>query len=359
VSLLHRAAAALGLIEHRSQAQGGGTPPGVLPPPRDRGVTARDALSLPAVYRAISILATSAGQLSLGTFRGDEPTTAPTYVVKPDLNTSRSAFLQHTVTCMAAAGNAYWRVDRNQAGEVRNLSVVDPWRVAIDTTAGLPSYSIDGQPVHRAAIRHLPLLRVPSSPYGLGPIQAARIDVAGALDLRDYAANWFESGTVPNGVLSSDQRLTDEDARTAKERWTESVNGRTPAVLGAGLSYAPMLIPPRDAQWLESRQFTTTELARLFGIPATYMLAAVEGNSMTYQNMEQVDISFVRYTLMQYLREIEEAFTSLMPHTQVARFNVEVLLRTDTRARYEAHKTAIDAEIYTAEYARKIEGIQL
>jgi len=329
-----------------------------MPPPRDRGVTQAQALSLPAVYRAVSILATSAGQLSLDTFRGDEPTTPPSFLTTPDVNTSRSAFLQHTVTAMAVTGNAYWRVDRNQAGEVRNLAVVDPWRVAIHTTAGLPSYSIDGQPVHRANIRHLPLLRVPSSPYGLGPIQAARIDVAGALDLRDYAANWFE-GTVPNGVLSSDQRLTDEDAKTAKDRWIKSINGREPAVLGAGLAYTPILIPPRDAQWLESRQFTTTELARLFGIPATYMLAAVEGNSMTYQNMEQVDISFVRYTLMQYLREIEEAFTSLLPHTQVARFNVEVLLRTDTRARYEAHKTAIEANIYDADYARKIEGITL
>jgi HK97 family phage portal protein len=96
----------------------------------------------------------------------------------------------------------------------------------------------------------------------------------------------------------------------------------------------------------------------LFGIPATYMLAGVEGNSMTYTNLEMVDTAFVKYTLMKYLREIEEAFTSLTVRGQVVRFKVDVLQRADIRTRYESYSTAISSGWLTQNEVREIEGLQ-
>lgn len=97
-------------------------------------------------------------------------------------------------------------------------------------------------------------------------------------------------------------------------------------------------------QFLETQQFTTTQMARLIGAPASIMLVAVEGTPETYSNVEQEWIGYVRFSLMKPLREIEEAFTELLPRGQVARFKIDNLLRTDTKTRYEAHAIALDPQ---------------
>src|SRR5690625_6951542 len=129
-----------------------------------------------------------------------------------------------------------------------------------------------------------------------------------------------------------------------------------PAVLGNAVSYQPQMLSPQDAQFLESRQFSTTEIARLFGIPSHLMLAVVEGNSQTYMNVADADLTFVRWTLTQYLREIEEAFTVLLPRGQSARFNLDAVLRPSTKDRYSTHKIALEAGFLTVDEVRAIEG---
>src|SRR5699024_7486663 len=121
--------------------------------------------------------------------------------------------------------------------------------------------------------------------------------------------------------------------------------------------YSPILLNPADAQFLENQQFTVTQIARLFGIPASLMLAVVEGGSQSYANVEQDWIAYIRFSLMSYLREIEEAFTKLLPNGQTARFNIETLLRADTKTRYEAHEIAIRAGFMKPEEVREIEGL--
>ena len=183
----------------------------------------------------------------------------------------------------------------------------------------------------------------------------------GALELRDYAALWFSEGKIPSGILTSEQVLTADDAKQFKAAWngTEEKPADNPSgvkVLGKGTTYTPIMLKPADAQWLESQQFTTTALARLFGVPASLMLAAVEGSAMTYSNVEQDWIAFTRFTLMGYLRKIETALTELTPRGQKIRFNLDALLRSDTKTRYESHAIGLTAGFLTDDEVRAIEG---
>ncbi len=337
----------------------GSTPTGVQPPPRESRLTiAQDrALSLIPVYRAFAILSSAVSQLSLDVWRGDEPLPNPaTWVRRPDVKISRSAFFEQTTTSLAANGNAFWRVVRDSpADQPSALVVLDPLEVHVHDDG---TFSHKGTRLKSWQVQHLALLRLPGRLRGLGPIQAAAMDLLGAVDVRDYAANWFDDGTVPNGKLKTEQHLTGDQAKSWKAQWLESIRGGEPAVLGQGLDYEPFLLSPKDAQWLEARQFTTTDIARLFGIPSHLMLAVVEGGSMTYQNGQAADLSFARWTLQQYTREIEEAFSSLLPRGQVARFNLDAILRPATKERYEAHKLGIDAGWLTDDEVRAIEGLE-
>lgn len=351
------------LPDPTSQTRADETPPvlgpEILPPPRvaTTSVSLDRSLSLIPVYRAVSIIATAVSSLTIDLWRGaDVLPTAPTWVRQPDVKTSRSAFFEMTTTSLACNGNAFWKVVRQSpADQPSALIVLDPTMCHVSEDG---SVSYRGEDLQRWQVQHLALLRIPGRPRGLGPIQAAAADLASSADIRDYASNWFTSGNVPNGTLTTEQHITVDQAVAMKMQWLSSVRGGEPAVLGQGLTYEPMLLSPKDAQFLESRQFSVTDIARLFGIPAHMLLSVVEGGSMTYMSGQAADLSFSRWTLTQYLREIEEAFTSLLPRGQVARFNMDAVLRPATKERYEAHQIAIKSGFLTRDEVRAIEGLR-
>lgn len=351
-----RAAAALGILEQRAE---GDTPSGVMPPARDAaGVSPSTALSISAVFRAVQIHSIAASQLSIDVDRRDQTIPVPSLIRQPDQDMSRSAWIGKCVVSMATTGNAFWKVKRSRRSErITDLPVLNPHEVAIlEDAKGRTFYSHKGKIYDRDEIRHLALLRVPGKREGLGPIQAARAELAGIVDLRDYASSWFNASGVPSGVLKTEQVLSAKQAEDYKVKWTSTPAGQV-RVLGQGLSYQPVLLNPADAQWLENQKFSVTQVARLMGVPASLMLAAVEGSAQTYANVEQDWIGYVRFSLMGYLREIEEALSIALPRGQAARFNIETLLRTDTKTRYEAHKLGIEAGFLTKDEVREIEHL--
>jgi HK97 family phage portal protein len=202
------------------------------------------------------------------------------------------------------------------------------------------------------------MMRVPGNVYGLGPIQAAQKELLNARDTRDYASVWFTDSGIPNGVLKSDQMLSPDQAAAAKDAWNTTAGAKNGvAVLGNGLNYQPMYLNPRDSMFIESQAWNVQQVARLFGIPAGMLLASVDGNSMTYQNMEQEQMGFVRYTLSQYIVEIESAMSHVASRGTQVKMNVDSLLRSDTLTRYQAHQIAIASGWLTIDEVREIEDL--
>lgn len=349
------------VAEYLGLARAENTPgEGITPPSRSsvRLVTPERALTIPTIYRAVQIHQTAVSQLSLNVERAKPLDETPSIIRQPSLSMHRSAFLAVTVGAMALNGNAFWKVQRGPTGEVIDLDPLDPTQVTVITTPlGQKRLSYKGQEYSPSDIAHLQLMRRTGSTYGLGPIQAAQTELVGATDLRDFAGNWFQNSGVPSGVLKTDTPLTETQVDEYRKRWDKTADGGT-RVLGHGLSYSPISVSPKDAQWLEAQNFNVTQVARLMGVPASLLLASVEGTSETYQNVEQEWIGYVRFSLMAYLREIEEAFTHLLPRGQVVRFNIETLLRSDTKSRYEAHKIALEAGWTTVNEVRAIEGMR-
>lgn len=329
------------------------------------------AVSLSAVYRSISIIATAMRQLSLVVERQGEQIPAsdvPAFIRRPNLQQSRGDFIETATISLAATGNAFIRVDRF-GDSVDSLHVLDPWlcHAVIDEETGTKTIAYKGKSYSVDEIIHVPLLTLPGSATGLGPIQASQTELTTAKDIRDFASGWFRNSGQPQGILSTDQKVNPEDLVAMRNAWNYldaegnpldmTKNPSRIRVFPHGLSYTPILISPRDAQWIEAQQFNTTQIARIFGIPAPLLLAAVEGNAQTYSNVEQEWIAFTRFTLQSYITRLEDALTAITPRGQRVKFNVEALLRSDTTTRYAAHKAAIEMGLYSAQYAREIEGI--
>ena len=326
------------------------------------GVTTNDALSLASVYRAVTILATAMKQMGIHAYREDiKVSPTPLWIRQPDAASTREVWMESTVNSLALSGNAYWEISRNPRGETVNLRVLNPFNMFIKTDefGNVLGYQYRGTKEYGLnEIQHLALMRVPGNAYGLGPIQAAQQELMNARDTRDYAATWFTDSGVPSGVLKSDQMLSPDQAKAAKDAWNLTAGAKNGvAVLGNGLNFQAMYLNPKDAMFIETRSFDVQTVARLFGVPANMMLASVDGNSMTYTNMEQEQIAFVRFTLSQYIVEIESAMSQLAARGVDVEINTDSLLRTDTLTRYQAHQIAIAAGWMTVDEVRELEDL--
>ena len=348
----------LGLVTRSDQS---GMLPTISPQPRTTGPV--DPMSLDAVYRAVQILQTGAKQLTLDVWRGADPVkNKPTWITRPDPWKTTPAFIAETVASLALRGNAYWRVVRSDQGVILSLEVLDPLEIRIRPPArgsGPNRYEHGDEKLGPRDVAHLALLRRPGRKYsyGLGPIQACQTTIDGAAQLRSWADQWITQSTVPNGILSTEQQITQGDATQLKKRFLDSVKATEPVVLGHGVSYKPLLLTPNEMQWLDSQDFNIIAIARLFGIPPRLMLVQLDGSSTTYANQQQEDLSFVRWTLMAYLSEIEDAITWLLPRGLTARFNLDAVLRADTATRYQAHAVGISSGFLTLDEVRAIEGL--
>lgn len=350
-------AEAIGIITRSDPDTIGDYSAQVMPPARQPFL--EDALSLDAVYRAVTILQTATAQLSIKVRRGRELIDSPSWITQPDpWRGSGSQFFGQTTVHLAIKGRAYWKISRDPQDRITALTLLNPNEVTYQDQGNIPVCFWRGKAYNRRDLMPLALIRTPDHPEGVGPLQACKATIDGALKMRRWADNWLESSAVPGGVLSSEQELNTEEAQAAKRRFEQGASGRSVVVLGYGLSYKPVLLKPEEMQASETQDAYVLSIARMFGIPARLMLASMDGGSQTYSNLQQEDLSFLRWTLTTYLREIETALTWLLPRGNEAKFNLDAILRPDTLTRYQAHNIGIGAGFLTIDEVREIEDLQ-
>ena len=281
-------------------------------------VTADTALTLTAVYRAVQIIATPISKMPIDTYRfatGIElKIENPVLVNKPDINSNRRDFLFQTVTSLALEGNAFWFKNYGSNGQVNNLTLLPASAVSVaykndqNIMEGV-NYSYMGKTYTSTEIEHLKLFSKTGNLRGLSPIEVCRSDVSAALDLRDYAKNWFTSAGVPTGILKTNQALNAEQADTITNNWHNKQQNRQIAVLGNGFDYQQVALSPREALFTEIVEQNTVSIARLFGIPARLLITTVPGGSDTYTNLQDENQVFYRHTLMAYTDAITDALS--------------------------------------------------
>lgn len=323
-------------------------------------VSPSQAPRIAAVFSAVGIIATALEQLS---FNVQTPTGAPAkhtpLTRKPDPDIELGDWIHQLAVSLALHGNAFLRTWRDPYGIGTVARVLDPNTVTpYEASNGRIRYQVGTDDLDASEVTHLRYLMIPGKLRGLGPIQAAQVELTGHMDVTRASGDYFSTSGIPSGTLSTTQALTREQSEDLAERWHATPAGRT-RVLSHGLEYKPVIINPADAQFLENRRFSKTEIMDLFGIPSSLALGVDNTSSKTYANVSQDWLGFVRFRLMRYVRAIENAMSGMLPTGYRARLNLESLLRADTETRYRCHELAINAGIYTPEHARQIEHIAL
>lgn len=325
-----------------------------------------EALGVPAIFRAVTLISNTVASLSMEAYRQGAKLpqeNAPRLIVRPNPLTTPREFFRDTAYAMASRGEAWWWIaSRDTDGAPLSLFPVPPAEVVVveNTRNRLrPTITWRDQAMKNEDMIQIPLTREPGALRGFGPLQACGAAVSVSVEAQEWAANFFAMGGVGAApIIKSAVKLEENEAAALKAQWIETPNN-TPKVIDPGVENVQYPeINPASAQLDEQRQFQNGEAARMFGIPGALMEYSAAGSSLTYQNVTEVYTQFLKTCLApNYLEPIEQAISDLLTRSTVSRFNVDGLLRADIKTRYEVHTAAITAGVYDAPYAQRLEGI--
>jgi len=249
-------------------------------------------------------------------------------------------------------GNGCSRIIRDRSGDPVALVPLDPNNLEfVDAADGGLGYKVNtgAQHVTYGAYEVLHLRGLSGDGrIGYGVIEnLMRENLALALSLQGSAGSFYANSSRPDGVLNIAHRLTPESRTTLREEWQHLHGGQRNsgrvAVLEGADKYTPISVPPDQAQFLESRQYSVQEIARAFGVPP-HLIG--DPGAQSYASAEQNNLEFVQYTLLPWARNFEDEIwrTLLLPSERARYFaehRMQGLLRGDTKSRMESYAIGV------------------
>lgn len=331
------------------------------------GVAVNDgsALQLTAFYACVRLLADSIASLPWDAYRKQgnarvEVDPTPSLLRDPWSEMTPFDWKHQMMVSLTMRGNFYGQITARDRLEYPTAVMPlhpDQVRIDRDPNTGERTVWVGGSTIPRADLFHIPAFRLPGSDLGLSPVGMARQSLGLGLAAEAFGATWFRDGAAPSSVLQTSQVLTDTQVRQVQQTWVSSHGGRRrPAVLSGGFEWKPITITPEESQFLETRRFQTSEIARFFGIPP-HMIGDVEKSTSWGTGIEQQSIGYVTYTLRPWLTRIESALSRALPGGQYVKFNVDGLLRGDVKSRYDAYQTALDSGWRNPDEVRALEDL--
>ncbi len=325
-------------------------------------VTETTAFASTAVMSAVSLLADSvaAMPLELSRVRGGriERLPTPSVLIRPNQMQTMFEFIHQVMLSLALHGCAYIYAPR-RAGELPSeMRVIHPNLIKnrIITDDGSAYYQIGDKQHSSDDIKAIHWLIMPNELRAVSPLEALRNTIGTSIAMDRFLAQFYGEGATPSSVLETDATITEEQARILRDTWSDShTKRRKPAVLTGGLRWKSITTSAADMQMLEHREAIVRDIARAYRIPLN-MINASGGDSQTYQNVEQAGINFVRYTLLPFMRRIEDAISEMLPLTQKVRFNASEFERADLTTRVKAQQLQIMSGTLSPNEAREQEN---
>lgn len=333
-------------------------------------VSTGTALTHAASSACIDTLATSVSALPLDVIRAQgerrvpvEP--APPLIRRPSALVEPDVWVYQLMGSLLTDGNAFGEITAYGAtGFPVSIELLDPETVTVrEVTDGVPTVRIAGNQRKLypfGDIWHVPGRFVRAgTPFADSPVMRARATIGAAIAARDFGSQFFGDGGHPGALITADTDLTAEQAKAIKAAFLSAVRGsREPAVLGSGLSYTPIQVDPNDSQFIELMRFCTEEACRFWRVPPSMVYAATSGQNVTYANVSQADLSYLKHSLEGHLVRIERALTALLPRPQFARFNRNAFLRSDPESRSVVVDRRLRNSTMTINEARALEDEQ-
>jgi hypothetical protein len=324
--------------------------------------TRQEAMEVPAVARARSIICGTAASLPLHAY--NKTTNAEIYgrtiLEQPDPALPTAVTMSWTFDDLLFHDVAYWQVLElsPEDGRPSRARRIDPIRVTFNTE-GLAGIIVDGFWVDGVQV---PMQGVGSIIvfYGLGTggiLTRAGRTIKTALDLEKAVSRMAEEPAPAMYIKNSGVDLPANQVSALLANWKAARMQRSTAYLSGNLEVQAFGFDATQMELSANRMNTATEIARLMNIPAWYLNA--ESTSSTYSNTLQERRSLIDLSLMPFLIAVEQRLSmdDITPMTQRVKFEVEEYLRGTPMERIEVVGKMLELGLIDINEAREMEDL--
>lgn len=319
-------------------------------------VTADSAMQLSAVFRAVSLVSGHMALLPIKFYkRGslDQIEHPLLRLLNRRPNKWQNAFEWREMLQghLELRGNCYNEIFCDLRGQITDLIPRHPDRVKIEMLSdGDYRYRItDPDGTQRTAARdsiwHIRGLSS-NGIVGLSVIEYARESFGLGLSAQSYGARFFANDAKPAGGWVEfpgsykDKGQRDQVRESIQDAQSGSNRGKL-MLLDHGLKYHEVGVTNDDAQFLETRQFQTSDIARWFGVPPHKI---GDLSKSAFSNIEQQAIEYITDALLARAGRVEASIEAdlLFDHEEIdVEYDFDELLRGDSTARAALYHSGI------------------
>jgi phage portal protein BeeE len=308
------------------------------------------AITVPAVAAGRDLVVNTLAPLELDLRKGDVSQPIGSLLQRPDPRFTRYEWMAWVLDDLVFEGESICRISaRGWDGYPSALERLDPLDLRIQDDCVM----YEGGVVKRTDLIRFGL-------GGNGIRYSGRRVLRTALRL-EQAARIDAETPIPTLILENLGPDLDTDQvtslLTAWRTYRQAKEG------GVGYTNQSIKATPLSAssaaerQLVEGRRYLAVEIARLMGLDASDLDAAMSGSSVTYQNtVSQVKNRLQR--LAGYRAAIEQRFSmpDLTPRGYTVRLDTDEIATDEMATRYQAYSTAISAGFLTVDEVRALEG---
>lgn len=332
-------------------------------------VSHNSILALSAVYRAVSIKSGFFASMPFQVFKrtengrilSDHPA-AKLLSRKPNNKLSKAIFMDRAIHHFELYGNHYAKIERNGVGRVTSLKLLHPDQVEVLEGEDNLFYKIKdrkGNPldgyVDASDMIHVP--NMGDGCVGKSVIQFMKEDASLMMDIRNYGTSFFGRGGKPAGLLLPKAMSTPVQREEMKKSFREAKQEGGDVAMPYGWEYKEISVPPSDAEWVTSNDFSISTIARWFGVPTQKL-----GDSkVKYSNVEFMGIEFLQDTMAPIASKFENEYTNKLFQLSTeediyAEFNLDAYLRADSVSKAEAQAKRIQNALLTPNEGRALDN---
>lgn len=324
-------------------------------------VTPEKSLQVATVYASVRTLSEDVSALPVNLFKkspgyrtkADDHKLADILTEAPNVQIDSGEYWRTMMGWMLLAGNAVTYVERNGSGQPIALWPISPANVDVKVGPSgkliyklTPDEDSEYVPVskdyeaHQGEILHYRAFGL--GVKGLSPIAMARQHIGTSFAASSYIGGFFARDASPGGMVTVPNELTDKQFDRMGEQWKSLhegfANSHRLAILEGGAKWEKTTLSPADASFLDVYKLSRSEIAAIFGVPPHKV---GDLDRATFSNIEQQSLEYVTSSLVPWITRLEKVtkrlFDPVGDKGMYMKFNVNGLLRGDSKARHEGY----------------------
>lgn len=322
-------------------------------------VTPETAMRLSTVYKCVRVIAETVGMLPMlvyqrladgGKERASEHPLAALLHDAPNPWQTAMQWREMMQGHATLRGAGYSRIVYSGAGRVDMLVPMHPDRVTVEVVRpdrpprfryqrpeGGEEVLVWGEVLYLAGMSS-------DGFRALSPIEMTRETLGAAMSTREYGARFFANDARAPGWIEVPGKFADE---TAARKFRESYQmaqtgpnkGKTP-VFDRGMKYHELTVKNNEAEFVATHKLQDTDIAGIFRVPP-HKIGILD--QAKWANIEQQALEFVTDCIMPWAVRWEQCLLRDLEFGEgyFPELLLDMLLRGDTKSRYEAYGKGI------------------